>query len=240
MTTVVISQPMYFPWVGFMAHMALADVFIWLDDATFSKGSFTNRIQLKSPKGRSWMTLPLARTGLDTEIRDLSLAKPCTQAHRDAVRGATRGAPHATDALRTFDAAWSDGTLCDTIINSAEEQAKAIGIAQPPALRSSAMDIAGTGSARVLDLVRAVGGTRYVTGHGARRYLDHAAFDTAGIAVDYMDYAVPPWPQSHGDFTPYVSALDMIAHVAPEDRMRYITPATQPWHSFLEHTTNDP
>lgn len=46
MARVVISQPMYFPWFGFMAQMSLADVFIWLDDAQFSKGSFTNRVQV--------------------------------------------------------------------------------------------------------------------------------------------------------------------------------------------------
>ncbi|MFT7595258.1 MAG: hypothetical protein ACI8R4_002586 [Paracoccaceae bacterium] len=47
MTRVVISQPMYFPWAGFLAQLALADVRIWLDDAQFSNGSFTNRVQVK-------------------------------------------------------------------------------------------------------------------------------------------------------------------------------------------------
>lgn len=225
---------MYFPWVGFMAQMALADVFVWLDDAAFSKGSFTNRIQLKGPNDRFWMTLPLARTAHPIAIRDLRLAKPCREAHRDALKGATRGGAHADDALATFDAAWAEGPLCDTIIRSAEAQASSIGMTRPETLCSSALGVAGSGSQRVLDLVRAVGGTRYVTGHGAAHYLDHAAFETHGIIVDYMDYAVPPWSQSHGTFTPYVSALDMIAHVAPEARMGYITPATRSWRSFLE------
>jgi hypothetical protein len=42
MTTVAISQPMYLPWPAFIEMMKLADVFLWLDDAQFSKGSFTN------------------------------------------------------------------------------------------------------------------------------------------------------------------------------------------------------
>ena len=29
MTTVVISQPMYFPWPGFLAQLAIADVVVW-------------------------------------------------------------------------------------------------------------------------------------------------------------------------------------------------------------------
>ena len=40
---VVISQPMYFPWVGFLSQISMASTIIWLDDVQFSKGSFTNR-----------------------------------------------------------------------------------------------------------------------------------------------------------------------------------------------------
>ena len=64
MTTVMISQPMYFPWAGFIAQMALADVMIWLDDVQFSKGSFTNRIQVKTASGPiKWMSIPLEGKG---------------------------------------------------------------------------------------------------------------------------------------------------------------------------------
>ncbi|MEQ8742970.1 WbqC family protein [Parasphingorhabdus sp.] len=238
MTTVVISQPMYFPWVGFMAQMALADVYIWLDDAAYSKGSFTNRVQVKTPKGRGWLTLPVKVNGVSTEIRGLKLAKTVQTSQRDTLKGMLKDAPCVADALSAFDAAWAEpGTLCDTIIASTMEQARAIGIDCPAPLRSSAMAMPSKGSKRVLDLVLVVGGTRYVTGHGAAGYLDHEAFEAAGIAVEYMDYDVPAWPQYHGDFTPYVSALDMIAHIAPDDRMSYIRPATLAWRRFLEQRT---
>ena len=59
MTTVVISQPMYFPWTGFFGQMKLADIYVWLDDAQFSKGSFTNRVQALLNGKQTWMTIPL-------------------------------------------------------------------------------------------------------------------------------------------------------------------------------------
>ena len=52
MTTVVISQPMFFPWVGMFEQIALADVYVHYDDVQFSKGSFTNRVQLKTARAR--------------------------------------------------------------------------------------------------------------------------------------------------------------------------------------------
>ena len=60
MATVVITQPMLFPWPGFFEQLMLADTYIYLDDAQFSKGSFTNRIQLLRGAERCWMTIPLA------------------------------------------------------------------------------------------------------------------------------------------------------------------------------------
>jgi len=37
--TVVISQPMLFPWVGMFEQIRLADMFVYYDDVQFSKGS---------------------------------------------------------------------------------------------------------------------------------------------------------------------------------------------------------
>ncbi|WP_298432875.1 WbqC family protein [uncultured Jannaschia sp.] len=235
MTRVVISQPMYFPWAGFVAQMSLADVMIWLDDATFSKGSFTNRIQVKTPTGRTWMTIPLVGKGSGVTIRDLEASDPSIRhAHRALVANTWRRAPHCADALETFGRAWQpDAPLVETLIASAEAVATEIGLPARVTRRSAEMKIGGTGSDRVLALVRAAGGTEYITGHGAREYLDHAAFDAAGIAVRYMDYAVRPWPQDHGPFTPYVTALDLISHVPAVERAAHLAPRTVDWQTFL-------
>ena len=82
--------------------------------------------------------------------------------------------------------------------------------------RSSELDIGGSGWPRVLEVVQHFGGDTYVTGHGARRYLDGEAFEAAGVEVRYMDYACTPYPQQHGDFTPYVSVLDLVANVGED------------------------
>ena len=78
------------------------------------------------------------------------------------------------------------------------------------------MNVPGSGWRRVLDLMRQVGGTTYISGHGARHYLDHQAFENNGVTVTYMNYAAHPWLQPHGPFTPYVTGLDLITNVAPD------------------------
>lgn len=235
MTRVVISQPMYFPWVGFMAQMALADVMIWLDDVTFSKGSFTNRVQVKLPDNLTWMSVPLVGKGQGTLIRDLVTTDPTIKnRHRDLLCNAYIKAPNQPEMLKIFDAAWdTERPLNGTLINSAEQMAVAIGLPPRQTLRSSQMDVDGSGSDRVLALVKAVHGSNYITGHGARNYLDHTAFDTAGVSVEYMNYAPVPWPQGQGAFTPYVTALDLIAHTSPPERTDHLAPQTIEWQKFL-------
>jgi hypothetical protein len=97
--------------------------------------------------------------------------------------------------------------------------------------RSSTLGIEGHGSDLILNLCRHFGATRYLTGHGARNYLDHEAFDRAGIDVMYMDYDLSPYPQPHGDFDPFVTVLDVLAH-APNPQQHIAANAVH-WRQFL-------
>lgn len=233
MTTVVISQPMYFPWPGFLAQMALADVMVWLTDAQFSKGSYTNRVQVRLPSGISWLSIPLEGKGSKTMIADLAPAREDWHAaHMDTLRQSLKDAPHADAALDLASGIDRSGSLCDAVISSSERLADACGITPPETRLSTEMDVPGSGSTRVLGMVKALGGTRYITGHGARGYLDHAAFDAAGVAVDYMDYDVRPWRDDPG-FTPFVTGLDLLASVGGAAARDYLNPRTRPWTDFL-------
>jgi len=233
MTVVAVSQPMYFPWPGFMEMMKLADVFVWLDDVQFSKGSFTNRIQVKIASGRKWMTVPLDGKGAFQDIRALKTPHDSWKgAHRSLLRNALKGQPHLNAALAVFDRAVEAGTVCDVLIASAEEQAHALEALPPVRKRTSAMRIGGGSWRRLIDLVREVGGTHYISGAGGAGYIDHAAFEREGLQVSYMNYNPAPWAQGHGEFTPYVTSLDLIA-AAGEEAGEHLRPNLTPWRERL-------
>jgi hypothetical protein len=96
------------------------------------------------------------------------------------------------------------------------------------------LGIGGSSSQRVLDIVKALGGARYVTGLGARKYLDHQLFEDSGIRVEYMDYNKSSYKQLHGEFTPYVSILDLIANKG-KDGIEIIQSGTIDWKDYLNH-----
>ncbi len=226
---------MLFPWPGFFEQLMLADVYLFLDDTQFSKGSFTNRIQIKHQEKSKWMSIPLEGKGSFQTIAQLiASGDGWRAAHQDLLKQAFADAPYSATALDLVRSVYRRERLCDLLIASIEQSAKYLGIGQGQRRSlTSTMKVEGRSWRRVLDLVRSCGGTRYITGHGAAAYLDHEAFEAEGVSVEYMRYSLTPWPQLGQDFAPYVSVLDLIANVGP-GRGCYLKPQTVSWRQLLQ------
>lgn len=235
MTTVVISQPMLFPWPGFFELASLADIYVHLDDVQFSKGSFTNRIQIKHRTGVKWMTIPLAGKGAFQRICEL---KPSgvdwKRSHRELLIHSLQDAPHVETALDLFDRVYAHEELLPLLTASIEETMGLMKLSRPSAwLMASHLGVDGASWERVLEIVKAVGGTRYVTAHGAANYIDHDAFERAGVVVEYIEYSKTLYVQRHGPFVPFVSVLDTIGNLGPS-ACTVIRPKLIPWRQFLQ------
>jgi hypothetical protein len=232
MSTVVISQPMFFPWPGMLEQLKAADVYVHYDDVQFSKGSFTNRVQVKTPGGIKWLTVPLEDAHLGTLIKDVRVdsRRDWRRSHLDLLKQAYRGARYADDMLALVQRVYSVKTpwLCEVAMTSMAALADAFEVRPPLEMMSSELGIAGDGWPRVLDVVRSLRGSRYVSGHGGRAYIDHTAFERSGISIEYMQYAKTPYAQLHGAFTPFVSALDLLANEGPEGA-RVLTSTPVSW-----------
>lgn len=228
---------MYFPWIGLLEQIRLADTFVHYDDVQFSKGSFINRVQIKTAKGVRWLTIPLRQMRLGQRIDEVEVAAASTwqPRHLEAIQSAYVDAPYLHDALNLMERVFarSDTNLKSVARESMMALATYFGLTERARfLDSVSLPVTGRGSDRVLGLVNHLGGDVYITGHGARNYLDHEQFERAGIAVEYMCYECRQYPQLHGAFTPYVSALDLVANCG-RDGVRYICSSTMPWREMM-------
>ena len=88
---------MFFPWIGLFEQIRLADIYVHYVDVQFSKGSFTNRVQVKVATGSEWLTIPVRHEGLGMEIRNtrINLAQPWQRKHLQTLRQAYAKAPYA-------------------------------------------------------------------------------------------------------------------------------------------------
>jgi hypothetical protein len=233
---VVISQSMYFPWVGLLEQVRLADCFVHYDDVHFGRG-FYNRVQVKTADGPRWMTLPIVGNGRNQSIDRTPVDHTTNwrRRHLEMLRHAYARAPYRDDMLglvsRVFDSPAQ--TLADI------SRASMLALVDYFGLRGGRefidarnLDVPGGSSRRLRDIVLAVNGSKYITGHGARHYLDHALLDGSGLAVEYMAYELRSYPQLHGPFTPFVTALDLVANCGPDGRA-LICSGSIGWRAFL-------
>ena len=234
--TVVVSQSMYFPWCGLLEQVRMADVFVHYDDVQYARGFFS-RVQVKTEHGIKWLSVPLRDQHRGQTIDECRIdhSTDWRRTHRDVLRQAYRTAPFATEMLAVVDGVFAEDheSLGGLGRASIRALAEAFGLRQPEFLHSADLGVGGSSSQRLCDITAALGGTVYLTGHGALNYLDHSIFEDRTIEVRYMDYSLGPWPQDHGEFTPYLTALDALAHLGPAAKTA-LHSTTLHWSDALE------
>lgn len=236
---IVITQPMFFPWVGMLEQLSLADQFIFYDDVQFSKGSFVNRVQIKTVTGSKWLTVPLRRFTLGQRIQEVEIdtSRDWRHQHLNLLRQAYHEAPYYETMIglvnEVFDADYDN--IADLSIASMIVLSRFFRLDTCTTFyKSSNLPIGGSGSQRVLDIVGYLKGTRYITGLGGANYLDHEAFEKSSVEVLYMSYRKSPYNQLHGSFTPYVSSLDLVANMGFEG-YSLISSGTTKWTRSVQN-----
>jgi hypothetical protein len=218
--TVAIHQPHFLPYPGLLDKLDQADLFIWLDDALFTRGGWQNRNWIKTEQGRRLLTAPVVHTGRQEPLTAARLAHslPWQRKHRATILQAYARAPYLDLCRPLLDTLYQPGvweTLADLNLACCTELARAMDI-RTPTIRSSRLGAARAAkTARLVELCHLVGATTYLAGDGSRAcYLDTTLFDKAGIAVQWQNYRPPTYRQQHGQHGTIdnLSSLDLLAN----------------------------
>jgi hypothetical protein len=214
---VVILQPSYIPWRGYFHQIQKADLFIFYDDVQYDKHGWRNRNRIKTPAGPKWLTIPVASKGNVTEHRDIrdiqiNWDQPWAASHWGSLQQSYRHAPHFADYAPMVEDWYRQRPtlLADFTIATTIALARALGIAHTRFLRSSELNVTGTKTERLIQLLTRVGATHYISGPSAKDYLEEDRFAAAGITLEYMVYQYPEYPQLYPPYDPQVSVLDLL------------------------------
>ncbi len=239
MKTVVVLQPQFFPWRGVFEQIRLADEFVHLDDAQFQKGGFTNRVQLKTPSGPLWLTVPVLRSGKLPPICEVEIdyRSDWRAKHVRTLLLNYARAPHVTLARSILEDVYAEHptTISELDITALERCCAELHL-QQAFTRSSDTPVTGAKTERLVQLLVPRGTTQYVTGLGALEYLDEPRLASCGIEVRVMEYTRRPYPQLHGAFDPHVSILDTIANLGP-DAAGALESSAVPWSAATSART---
>ncbi len=221
--TTVILQPSYLPWRGYFHQIYKADTFVFYDDVQYDRDGWRNRNRIKTAAGTKWLTIPLASRGehwKELTIKDMRTAAHENWRHKhwETIRHSYRKAPYFEQyrgmVEQWYATDWEH--LAEFTIATTIELARALGIEHTRFVRSSSLGATGAKTARLLAILQELGATRYVSGPAAKSYLDVAALEEAGIAVEWMTYEYREYPQLFPPYDGQVSALDLLFNAGPE------------------------
>ncbi len=218
---VAVHQPNFFPWLGFFDKIARSDVFIVLDHVQFpnSKGNWSNRVRLVVGGEARWVTMPVDRhyQGLrsinEIQIDDRS---PWRRKLLQSLR-MNYGRAVAFREVFPHVETWVEhptASLADYNLHAIEAICARLGLPASHLMRSSTLGVAGSSTDLLVNLVRQVGGTVYLSGDGSDGYLDAATCAAAGVALEFQQFAHPNYSQRAGaPFVRGLSVLDALFHL---------------------------
>lgn len=221
-STLTAHQPCYFPWLGFWAKLASADQFVIFDNVPFSRHDYSNRVQIKTQHGVQWLTVPVEHGG--SLLKDAKIVDDRWQRkHLRTIELAYNKAPYFDVYFPLIEKLLnvSGGTLeklcTGTLvfgIGSLFNNLSALQIFHSLQWGSE-FYFSEKKSALVLEVCKQLGATRYIFGAKGRDYADVAAFERAGIEVEFQSYKHPTYRQLHGPFVPGLSIIDLLMNEGP-------------------------
>lgn len=211
-----IVQPSYIPWRGYFDIISRVDLFVFLDDVQYDRRGWRNRNRVKTPQGSRWLTVPVAARGAQLSGLPIhsvpTVGEAWPRQHLETLRRLYARAPYFGQYREWLERAFEHPPplLADFTIALTIDIAGFLGITQTRFLRSSELNVTGTKTERLIDILRKVNAAVYLSGPTARAYLDELLFHKAGISIEWMEYDYPEYPQLCPPFDPHVTILDLL------------------------------
>ena len=216
---VAIHQLHYLPWLRYLDKIHRSDVFVVLDDIQFNKNGWQNRNKLKTASGPVTLTVPVrakAHQKLDETCiqNEVDWRKKHWRTLEQNYRKANYFDDYADFFEETYSRPWE--RLNDLNRHMLAFYLQALGIGTT-IVYSSDLRVSGIATERLVNLIKAVGGTAYYSGaYALESYLDPALLEDARIALEFQDWQAPEYPQLHGPFVPDLSIVDLLLNCGPE------------------------
>jgi hypothetical protein len=212
-TVVAIHQPEYLPWLGFFKKMMNSEIFVFLDDAQFTKKGWQNRNQIRTKDGMTLLSIPVHAHSYP-KINEITIDnnKNWSKRHKKSILFNYAKAPYFEEFKDFIESVFEkkfeylvdlNAEIIKRVMNELKIKSKII--------FSSDLKISKKGSDMVLDICKAVGADYYITGTvWAQSHLRIDEFKKSNIHVEFQKFQHPTYKQFHGEFMPGMSIIDLL------------------------------
>lgn len=197
MNTISIHQPNFLPWIGFFNKIVKSDVFIILDDVKCSKGSFfnRNRFSIKKNSDWFWLSVPIEKSNFHLNINDVYVDSKFINDHNKHFELFHLKNSKEPDLIKQLIEIYKKYNknekfkLIDFNIDAINLILRSIDC-KTSIVKSS--DIIKNNNFKkqdlIIEIIKKVKGTHYLSGMGAKSYQDINLFIKNGINLKYNEF----------------------------------------------------
>src|SRR5438876_7454087 len=177
---IAVVQSNYIPWKGYFDLMNSVDEFILYDDMQFTRRDWRNRNKIKTPKGASWLTIPVTNKGkYEQKIRETVVSDSAwAMRHWKTIRLFYAKAPYFSEYQKLLEDLYLG--CAETLLSLINYRfisavCNLLGIRTRITWSMDYPLVEGK-TERVVHLCRQAGASEYISGPSARDYIDASLF----------------------------------------------------------------
>ena len=213
---IAISQPTFFPWIGYFDIIDQVDIFVILDDVDFSKQSWHHRNKFKTAKDLEWFTIPVKslpnkRLNKVEIINSERLSIKFKKFIQTNYNKSNYYKSYSDDIFEIFDKSIVENNLANLNINIINFFLKELKINTKIKL-SSELNINKKKSDKIIKICELFNERDYLSSTGSKIYLeeDKNIFIKKKINVFLHNYQHPIYIQLFPPFKSYACILDLV------------------------------
>lgn len=218
---ITIHQPEFIPWIGFFDRIVRADIFVVLDHVQYQKNGFINRNRIKNNTSWNWITIPINQKMHHKPIQTVEIQnglKWQEKQFKSILLNYSKARffkKYYSFLEKIYKREWQ--TIADLDWHVITELIKIMGI-RSKIYKSSTLDIKGESNDMIINICKRFGADTYLSGIGAKNYMDLKKFENSDIEIKFQKYIHPVYRQLHpkSGFIPNLSIIDLLLNNGDE------------------------
>lgn len=222
---IAIHQPHYFPWLGYLDKIAKVDKFIIMDEVQLTDNSPMIRNKFLENTGvEKFLSLSVSKKGyLEKKCKEIELVNwnKIRKKHSRFIFYSYKNAKYFNeiwekikfifekDYIYLFDLEMDTIKILLSIFNIKTEIIFQSNLKLDKNLKNNNL---------VLEMCKSINADYYLSGNGARKYMQLETFEEQGVKVAFQKFSYPKYEQINSiEFIPNLSALDILFNCGIEE-----------------------